>query len=142
VVASSSGVRRAAQLHVRPLLARFRDWVSFDYAAAVVVVALVVFVPIKAYVYYRSVYGELAELKLFVFGGLGMSAAFSLFVGQGRRLLALVPGFVGGVSGVALYLHMPSPALIMKGGFLVGRPSSCWHDPGHWLFCRLRGVTL
>jgi len=126
-------------------LGRFRDWVPFDYAAAVVVVALVVFVPIKAYVYYRSVYGELAELKLFVFGGLGMSAAFSLFVGQGRRLIALVPGFVGGVSGIALYLYMPSPALITKGGllwdvlFLVGT------TPGiflYWLFCRLRGVTF
>lgn len=121
-------------------MAKFREWVSFDYAAAVVVVALLVFVPIKAYVYYRSVYGEFAELKLFVLGGLGMSAAFSLFVGQGRRLLALVPGFMGGLSGIALYLYVPAPTLIPKGGVLWDGLFLLGTTPGmllYWLFRRL-----
>jgi hypothetical protein len=123
-------------------LDKFREPLPFDFAAAAVVVMLLILVPIKAYAYYRSLYGEFAELKLFVFGGLGMSAAFSLFVGQGRRVLALVPGLVGGLSGVALYLYLPAPALSVRGDvlwdivFLVGT------TPGmllYWLLRRLRG---
>jgi hypothetical protein len=105
-------------------------------------VMLVVLVPLKAYAFYRSVYGEFAELKLFVFGGLGMSAAFSLFVGQGRRTLALVPGLVGGLSGVALYLYLPVPALIVQGGILWDTVFLVGTAPGmllYWLFRRLRG---
>jgi hypothetical protein len=127
-------------------MAKFREPLSFDYAAGVVVVLLFVGVPIQAYVDYRNLYGEFAELKLFAFGALGMSAASSLFAGQGRRVLALVPGLVAGLSGVALHLYLPAPALIAAGPssylwfivFLVGA------TPGmflYWLFCRLRGDT-
>jgi len=125
----------------------FRERWSFDFAAAVAVVMLFVFVPIAAYVDYRSLYGEFAELKLFIFGGLGMSAAFSLFVGQGQRVLALVPGLVAGLGGVALYLYLPAPPLSVAA---KAAPSSyLWFvivlvgaAPGmllYWLFLRHRG---
>jgi hypothetical protein len=105
---------------------------------------LLVLVPIKAYAHYRSLYGEFAELKLFVFGGLGMSAAFSLFVGQGQRVLALVPGLVGGLSGIALYLYLPAPVLSMRGGILWDIVFLVGTTPGmllYWLFRTLRGTA-
>jgi hypothetical protein len=119
----------------------------WDYAAGVVVAALFVGVPIAAYVDYRSLYGEFAELKFFIIGALGTSAAFSLFAGPGRRFVALVPGLVGGVTGAALYLYLVVPAI----GAPVG--SSRWGilwfitffmgaTPGmflYWLFLRFRG---
>lgn len=125
-------------------MSKFRGPLSFDFVAAVVAVMLFVGVPIAAYVDYRSLYGEFAELKLFVFGGLGMAAAFSLFAGHGRRVLALVPGLVGGLSGVALYLYLPAPALSE-----ASRSSYLWFilvligaTPGmllYWLFLRRGG---
>lgn len=124
----------------------FRERLSLDYAAAVVVVMLFVFVPVAAYVDYRSLYGEFAELKLFLFCGLGMSAAFSLFVGQGQRVVALVPGLIAGLSGVALYLYLPAPPLSVAPS--AAPAGSLWFIvvlvgavPGmllYWLFRRLR----
>jgi di/tricarboxylate transporter len=130
-----------------PPSSKFREPLSFDYAAAVVVVMLFIFVPVAAYVHYRSLYGEFAELKLFFFGGLGMSAAFSLFVGQGQRVLALVPGLVAGLSGVALYLYLPAPPLseapkAAPSGYLWSIVVLVGAAPGmllYWLFRRLRG---
>ena len=128
-------------------MSKFREPFSFDFAAAVVVALLFVGVPIKAYAHYRHLYGEFAELKLFVFGALGMSAAFSLFVGQGRRVLALVPGLVAGLGGVALYLYLPAPALSVapeapRSGYLWSFVFLVGATPGmllYWLFRRLRG---
>jgi di/tricarboxylate transporter len=127
-------------------MSQFREWVSCDFAAAAVVVALFVFVPIAAYVDYRDVYGEFAELKLFVFGALGMSAAFGLYVGRGRRVLALVPGLVAGLSGIALYLYLPAPALNVApeapSGYLWFVVFLVGATPGmllYWLLRRLRG---
>lgn len=124
----------------------FRESLSFDYVAGVVVAALFVAVPIAAYVDHRSLYGEFAELKFFVIGALGTSAAFSLFAGEGRRVLAIVPGLIGGLSGAALYLYLVVPAISPPPGasrwgilwvllFLVGTA------PGmllYWLLLRLR----
>jgi di/tricarboxylate transporter len=129
-----------------PLSPMFREPWSFDGAAAVVVVMLFVFVPVAAYVDYRSLYGEFAELKLFFFGGLGMSAAFSLFVGQGQRVLALVPGLVAGLSGIALYLYLPAPPLSVApnaapSGYLWFVVVLVGAAPGmllYWLLRRLR----
>jgi hypothetical protein len=82
-----------------------------DVAAAAVVALLLVAVPLAAYSDYPSVFGESASLKLFVFCGLGMSAAFSLFVGRGTRLIALMPGLVAGLAGAGLYLYAPQALL-------------------------------
>jgi hypothetical protein len=128
-------------------MSQFREQLTFDFAGAVLVVLLFVFVPIAAYVNYRNLYGEFAELKLLVFGALGMSAAFSLFVGEGRRVLALVPGLVAGLSGVALYLYLPAPALSVASeappsGFLWCIVFFVGATPGmllYWLFRKLRG---
>jgi len=128
-------------------LAKFRELLSFDFAAAVVVGVLFVGVPIGAYVHYRDLYGDFAELKLSVFGALGMSAAFSLFVGRGQRVLALVPGLVAGLGGVALYLYLPAPPLsvapeALPSGYLWSIVFLVGATPGmllYWLFRRLRG---
>jgi hypothetical protein len=125
----------------------FREQLSFDYAAAVVVAALFVGVPIAAYVDHRSLYGEFAEVKFFVMGALGTSAAFSLFAGQGRRVLALVPGLVAGLGGAALYLYLLVPAISVPPS--ASRYGILWFIvffvgaiPGiflYWVVCRLRG---
>jgi hypothetical protein len=93
------------------LAPRFRQPLSSDFAAAAVVALLLVAVPVAAYSDYPSVFGEFGSLKLFVFCGLGMSAAFSLFVGRGKRLTALVPGLVAGLAGAGLYLYVPQALL-------------------------------
>ncbi len=90
---------------------RFRQPLSRDFAAGAVVALLLVAVPVAAYSDYPSVFGESASLKLFVFCGLGMSAAFSLFVGRGKRLIALMPGLVAGLAGAWLYLYVPQALL-------------------------------
>ena len=128
-------------------MSMFREQLSFDYAAGVVVAVLFVGVPIAAYLDHRSLYGEFAELKFFVIGALGTSATFSLFAGQGRRVLALVPGLVAGFGGAALYLYLVAPAISV-------RPSASRYDllwfcvffvgatPGmflYWVLRRLRG---
>jgi hypothetical protein len=128
-------------------VSEYREPLYFDYAAGVVVAALFVGVPIAAYVDYRSLYGEFAELKFFVIGALGTSAAFSLFAGPGRRVLALVPGLIGGLSGAALYLYLVMPAISVPPG--ASRWGILWSivffigaTPGmflYWLFLRLRG---
>jgi hypothetical protein len=129
-------------------VSEYREPLYWDYAAGVVVAALFVGVPVAAYVDYRSLYGEFAELKFFVIGALGTSAAFSLFAGRGRRVLALVPGLIGGLTGAALYLYFVVPAInVPPGGsrwgilwfivFFIGA------TPGmflYWLFLKLRGV--
>lgn len=109
--------------------------------------ALFVGVPIAAYVDYRSLYGEFAELKFFAIGALGTSAAFSLFAGPGRRLLALVPGLVGGITGAALYLYLVAPAISAppsgsRWGILWFIAFFIGATPGmflYWLLLRLRG---
>ena len=121
---------------------KFRESLSFEFAAAAVVVMLLVFVPLKAYAFYRSLYGEFAEPKLFVVGALGMAAAFALFVGRGRRVLALVPGLLGGLSGVALYLYLPAPVFMARGDILWDLVFLVGTTPGmllYWLFRRLGG---
>ena len=85
------------------LAPRFRQPLSRDFAAAVVAAVLLVFVPVAAYSSYPSVFGESASLKLFFVCGLGMSTVFSLYVGRGKRLTALVPGLVAGLAGTGLY---------------------------------------
>ena len=104
-------------------------------------------VPIAAYVDYRSLYGDFAELKFHVVCALGTSAAFGLFAGPGRRVLALVPGLIGGLTGAAAYLYLVVPTISAPPGasrwgilwfsvFLIGA------TPGmflYWLFLKLRG---
>jgi hypothetical protein len=128
-------------------VSKYREPLYWDYAAGMVVAALFVGAPIAAYLDYRSLYGEFAELKLFVIGALGTSAAFSLFAGPGRRVLALVPGLLGGLTGTALYLYLVAPAISAPPGgsrwgilwfivFFIGA------TPGmllYWLFLKLRG---
>lgn len=125
------------------LAPRFRRPVFRDFAASAVVALLLVAVPVAAYSDYPSVFGESASLKLFVICGLGMSAAFSLFVGRGNRLIALMPGLVAGLVGAGLYLYVPQA--------LLGHASSRqWAYPAfvvgallglvlYWLARKLRG---
>ena len=122
---------------------RFRQPLSRDFAAAAVIAFVLVFVPVAAYSDYPNVFGESASLKLFVVCGVGMSAAFSLFVGRGKRLIALMPGLVAGLAGAGLYLYVPQA--------LVGvAPSRQWGYAAfvvgallglllYWLARKLRG---
>ncbi|MCW5658456.1 MAG: hypothetical protein KIT60_12190 [Burkholderiaceae bacterium] len=87
---------------------RWLDPLTSDYTGAVVVGFLFVALPILAYTEYRSIFGELAELKLVIFCALGMAVAFSLFFGAGRRLLAFIPGMVTGLVAGALVLYASS----------------------------------
>jgi len=90
---------------------RFRRPLSRDFVAGAVISLLLVAVPVAAYSNYPNAFGESANLKLFVFCGLGMSAAFSSFVGRGKRLVALMPGLVAGLAGAWLYLYVPQALL-------------------------------
>ena len=88
----------------------YREPLYLDFVAGVVISAVFIAVPMHAYLDYPSVYGDFAELKFFAICALANSAAFSLFAGPGRRVLAVVPGFVGGLGGAALHLHFLVPA--------------------------------
>jgi hypothetical protein len=122
---------------------RFRQSLSRDFAAGALVALLLVAVPMVAYSDYPSVFGESASLKLFVFCGLGMSAAFTLFFGRGKRLIALMPGLVAGLAGAGLYLYVPQALLGVapsrRWGYLAFVVGALLGLLLYWLVRKLRG---
>jgi hypothetical protein len=122
---------------------RFGQRLSRDFGAAALVALLLVLVPVAAYSDYPAVFGESASLKLLVVCGLGMSAAFGLFVGRGKRLIALMPGLVAGLASVGLYLYVP-PTLFgvapsRPWGYLAFIVGALLGLPLYWLARKLRG---
>jgi hypothetical protein len=121
----------------------FRQALSRDFAAGALVALLLVAVPLAAYSDYPSVFGESASLKLFVLCGLGMSAAFSLFFGRGKRLIALMLGLVAGLAGAGLYLYIPQALLGVapsrQWGYLAFVVSALLGLLLYWLVRKFRG---
>jgi hypothetical protein len=122
-----------------------RQPLSRDFAAGAVIALLFVAVPVAAYADYPGVFGESARLKLFAFCGLGMSAAFSLFVGRGKRLIALMPGLAAGLSGAGLYLYVPQALLgaepARQWGYIAFIVGALLGLPLYWLARKLFGAA-
>jgi hypothetical protein len=116
---------------------KYREVMPSNYVAAVMVIALFVWIPVKAYERYRGVYGEYAELKLLIFASLGMAAVFSLSVAQRRRVFAFIAGLVAGLTGAVIYLHVPAVGSVIRvyAAFLVGAVPGVFL---YWLLRRLR----
>ena len=87
---------------------KYRDAVSFGYAAAVLLAMLTVFFPILAYRDYPSVYGQSAEFKLLALGTLGGAVSLAALVGHGARWVAAACGLLAGLGGVGLFLLHPT----------------------------------
>ena len=82
----------------------WREHIPFEEGLAFILAAITIVWPLTAYLDYPGVFGEYRTLKVLVIAAVGGAASFSLYVGPGGRLLALVPGLVAGLGAAALYV--------------------------------------